>query len=40
MAVATVLLLYAQDGTDQVSSSVLPDKIDDATLMAVAVLEG
>ena len=40
VAVATVLLLYAQDGADQVSISVLPDKIDDATLMAVAVLEG
>ena len=40
MAVAAVLLLYTQDGTDQVSISVLPDKIDDATRMAVAVLEG
>ena len=35
-----MLLLYAQDGTDQVSISVLPDGIEDATQMAVAVLEG
>ena len=35
-----MLLLYAQDGVDQVSSSVLPDGIEDATRMAVAVLEG
>ena len=40
MAVVAVLLLYAQDGTDQVSISVLPDGIEDATQMAVAVLEG
>ena len=40
VAVVAVLLLYAQDGTDQVSISVLPDGIEDATQMAVAVLEG
>ena len=40
MAVVAVLLLYVQDGVDQVSSSVLPDGINDATRMAVAVLEG
>ena len=40
MAVVAVLLLYVQDGVDQVSSSVLPDGIDDAARMAVAVLEG
>ena len=40
VAVVAMLLLYAQDGVDQVSSSVLPDGIEDATQMAVAVLEG
>ena len=40
VAVAAVLLLYAQDGADRVSNSVLPDGIEDATRMAVAVLEG
>ena len=38
--VVAVLFLYAQDGADQVSNSALPDGIDDATRMAVAVLEG
>ena len=38
--VVAVLLLYAQDMVNQVPDSVLPDGIDDATRMAVAVLEG
>ena len=40
VAVVAMLLLYVQDGADQVSRSVLSDGIDDATRMAVAVLEG
>ena len=38
--VVAVLLLYAQDMVNQVPDSVLPDGIEDATQMAVAVLEG
>ena len=40
VAVAAVLLLYVQDVANPVPNSVLPDGIEDATQMAVAVLEG
>ena len=40
VAVAAILFPYVQDGEDSVPFSALPDGIDDATRMAVAVLEG